>query len=212
MRNLKVIFAVLVMLVGAASAQAQFRFGVKAGVTVNSLNLKDLPATVTDKSNQTGFTGGIMAEFTVPVIGVGADVSAMYVRRNTQFLEANGETYGGMENISRDYIEIPVNLKWKINIPAVSHIVRPYIATGPSFSFLTSKTGINEAFKNRKVDTAWNIGFGVQLINHLEIGARYGWGMNKVFEKTGVSEQLGLESTNINAKNNYWTVTAAWLF
>ena len=106
MKAIKVIFMTLVMVLGASSAMtasAQFRFGVKAGVNVNSLHFnKD----VFESDNQTGFTGGLMTEFTVPVIGVGFDLSAMYVRRNAKFMEENN-----IATDKRDYIEIPLNLK-----------------------------------------------------------------------------------------------------
>ena len=60
MKAIKVIFMTLVMVLGASSAMtasAQFRFGVKAGVNVNSLHFnKD----VFESDNQTGFTGGCL--------------------------------------------------------------------------------------------------------------------------------------------------------
>jgi hypothetical protein len=83
------------------------------------------------------------------------------------------------------------------------------VFTGPEFSFLTSKTAINEAWKNKKMNVSWNIGAGVQLFNHLQIGASYGLGVSKAAEKIGVT--VNSEET-IEGKNNYWTVTAAWLF
>lgn len=204
MKAIKVIFAAIVMLVGASqmtTANAQFRFGVVAGVNVGKLDLKDVK-TITDKNNQAGFTGGLMAEFTVPVIGVGGDISAMYVRRNAEFLVNNN-----LEKNDRDYIEIPINLKWKISLPVVNNLVRPYIATGPSFSFLTSKKAMNDAYKNKSFYTAWNVGFGVELLNHLQIGARYGFGLTKALKAVDATGESG-----IKAKNNYWTVTAAYLF
>ena len=54
---------------------------------------------------------------------------------------------------------------------------------------------------------AWNFGFGVQLLGHLQVGASYGIGMTKAFEKIGA-----VEGVDIQGKNRYWTVTAAYLF
>ena len=59
-----------------------------------------------------------MAEFTVPVIGVGLDASVMYVRRTGEGVDGNGDAFKN----NRDYVGIPINLKWKINVPVVSHI------------------------------------------------------------------------------------------
>ncbi|WP_161553806.1 outer membrane beta-barrel protein, partial [Paramuribaculum intestinale] len=107
----------------------------------------------------------------------------------------------------REYIEIPLNLKWKINVPVVASIVKPFLTTGPSFSFLTSKESFRE-FKNKKTDVAWNFGFGVELIKHIQVSASYGIGMTKAFESVGLTNG----AQNIDAKNRYWTVTAAYLF
>jgi hypothetical protein len=128
----------------------------------------------------------------------------MYVRRSSSFMEENN-----ISTAQRDYISVPIDLKWKISIPAIGELLTPYVFTGPEFSFLTSKTAINEAWKNKKMNVSWNIGAGVQLFNHLQIGASYGLGVSKAAEKIGVT--VNSEET-IEGKNNYWTVTAAWLF
>lgn len=190
----------IVMAIGAAvPAQAQFRFGVKAGLNVDRLSFNDK---LFDSDNRAGFTGGVMVEFTVPVIGVGFDLSAMYVRRNSQFMNE----YEVVKN-NRDYFEIPLNLKYKISLPAVSHIICPFITTGPSVAFLTSKKYIEDAYQNKKCDFAWNFGIGLQLINRIQVAASYGLGISKAVEAV-----TNIESSEIQGKNRYWTVTAAYLF
>ena len=209
MKLLRVFIAAIIMVVGASAAttaSAQFRFGLKAGVNISHLSFNEDIKNAFEKDNQTGFTGGIMAEFTVPLIGVGADVSAMYVRRNAQYMDNNN-----LKTNQRDYIEIPVNLKWKISIPAVGNIVSPYIFTGPSFAILASKKAISNAYENKAVDTSWNVGVGLQFINHLQIGASYAIGMNNTIKKFTVGNAVG-EANEVGARSNYWTITAAWLF
>lgn len=180
-------------------ANAQFRFGVKAGATVNTLHFS---SETFDANNRAGFTGGVMLEFTAPISGLGVDLSAMYVRRNSRWLEDNELTRD-----DRDYIEIPLNLKWRMNIPVINNIIRPYLFTGPSFAFLTSRRSVDNAFRNRKFDTSWNFGFGVELVKHLQVGASYGVGMTKALKTIGATG-----TSNINGRNRYWTVTAAYLF
>ena len=78
MKAIKILFVALVMMVGASSvpAQAQFKIGPRVGLTVNDLHFnKD----VVDSDNQTGWTAGLTTEFTIPVVGLGFDLSAMYV-------------------------------------------------------------------------------------------------------------------------------------
>ena len=125
MKKLTIVFAIIVAsFASALSADAQLRFGLKAGVAINSLHFNE---SAFDADNRAGFTGGAMIEFTAPVVGVGVDASLMYVRRNAQFMEQNE-----IHKDNRDYIDIPVNLKWKMNLPLVNKIVRPMLFTGPS--------------------------------------------------------------------------------
>lgn len=197
----RIVVAVALVVAFAIPASAQFSFGVKAGVAISDMKFnKD----VLDASNRAGFTGGIMAEVMIPLTNIGVDASLMYVRRNTEFMV---NELGLSEKSHRDYLEIPINLKWKIGLPIVGSIVSPYIFTGPSFAFLTSKKDIENAYKNKTFDLSWNVGFGVQLIKKLQIGASYGFGLTKAMEMT-----TDVKGADIDGKNRYWTVTAAYLF
>lgn len=194
-------FVVVVAFVAAfaVSASAQFSFGLKAGVAVSDLKFSE---DVLDANNRAGFTGGVMAEFMIPMTNIGLDASLMYVRHNNEFVAGDDS-----ENVHRDYFEVPINLKWKIGLPVVGSIVSPYVFTGPSFAFLTSKKDIEEAYKNKSVDVSWNVGFGVQLVKKLQIGASYGFGITKAVELA-----TDVEGVKIDGKNRYWTITAAYLF
>ena len=201
MRKTIITFAVAVVaLLGSAlPAQAQFRFGLKAGVAVNSLHFN---TSTFDSENRAGFTGGAMLEFTAPVSGLGVDLSLMYVRRNAHWMEDNE-----IASDNRDYIDIPLYLKWRMNIPLINNIVRPFLSTGPSFSFLTSGRSVGSVYRNRKFDTAWNFGFGVELLRHVQVGASYGVGLTKALKTVGATS-----TANIKGRNRYWTITAAYLF
>ncbi|MCM1356667.1 MAG: porin family protein [Staphylococcus sp.] len=200
MKLLKALLLSLIMIAGAAvPAQAQFKFGPKVGLTVNDLHFNK---SVVDADNQTGWTAGLMTEFTVPVIGLGFDLSAMYVRRNAQFLQEQNLTKD-----NRDYIEIPLNLKYKFSLPVVSKILVPYLGVGPSVSFLTSRKSVENAYRNKSVDWALNFGFGVQLFSHLDVNARYGLGLTKAINSFSDNGNAGIEG-----KNRYWTISLAYLF
>lgn len=194
-----ILVVAIVSIAMSVSANAQFHFGLKAGVAVNSLHFS---TETFDAANRAGFTGGAMIEFTAPIIGLGFDLSAMYVRRNSQWLEENNLTRD-----NRDYIDIPLNLKWKMNIPVINRIARPFLLTGPTFSFLTSKTSAEDAWKNRKFDTAWNFGFGLEMFTKVQLAASYSVGMTKALKAVGATG-----TSSIDGHNRYWTVTAAYLF
>lgn len=205
MKAIKLLIAVVAIMFGTVSAQAggPFKFGPKVGLTVNKLHFND---EVLNSKNQTGWTAGAMMEATVPVIGIGADLSVMYVRRNSEYMLQNH-----ISKDNRDYIEIPLNLKYKFNLPVVSHFLVPYLALGPSVSFLTSRKNIEDAYRNKSVDWAFNFGIGVQLMSHLDLNARYGLGLTKAVHALP-NNPLGNQGAGIEGKNRYWTISLAYLF
>lgn len=194
------VLAVLMVTAVAVPVQARFRIGPRVGIEVNKLSFnRDL----FKGENRAGFTGGLQLEFSTP-LGFGVDASLMYVRRSAEFMNDNDD----VTVRNRDYFDIPINLRYNLSLPLVSSIISPYIFTGPDFAFLTSGTGINEAWKSKKVDVAWNFGIGVELVRHLQVSASYGIGISKAAEFIGVTEG----KQDIDGKNRYWTVTAAWMF
>lgn len=203
MKRLTLICATaLVALLAALPASAQFKIGPRIGMQVSSLHFD---SDLFSSDNRYGFTGGLQAEFMIPAVSVGLDASVMYVRRNDRFMAENSSSE---VEVNRDYIDIPINLKWKISVPMISSFLKPYVFTGPDFAFLTSKQAISDAWNSKKFSVAWNFGFGVELINHLQIGASYGIGVSKAAEYVGVTSG----SQDIQGKNRYWTVSAAYLF
>lgn len=203
MKNFKrMLIALAVVLMSVSASAGGFKWGVKAGVALNNIHFsgEELKDDILNTDNHAGFTGGLMVEFTVPVINLGFDASLMYVHREA--------IENGTEKMNRDYIEIPVNLKYKLSLPLVSNVLTPYLFTGPSFAFKTGKSEITDFVKSKKCDIAWNIGLGLELVKHLQIGASYGFGITKALDFVGKD----VNAAGIEGKNKYWTVTAAYLF
>lgn len=203
---ISVAIVAIAVLLSSTPADAQIKFGIKAGANFNSLKFNQ---DLFNDDNRAGFNGGVMLEFTMPIIGVGMDASVMYVHRSgedfTDYDEAGNEI---STSTSRDYIDIPLNLKYKLSLPGIGSLVKPFVTTGPSFAFLVSKKNINEFIKNKSCDIAWNFGFGIELFSHVQVAASYGLGLTNTLEYVGI----GNNNETIEGKNRYWTVTAAYLF
>lgn len=203
----KVLLVALVAIFSFGYAAADFRFGVKAGANFNHVdimkikNLNDAKDEVMDKSNQAGWMAGVMAEFTIPIINIGADLSVLYARMNVN----NNDGY---EN--KDFIDIPLNLKWKIGLPIVGKFVSPMIYTGPDFLLKASKDIVSDV-KAKKCEVGWNIGIGLELLKHVQIQGGYCFGLNSVAKYTK-SLGVDLPTEDYKVKKNYWTLTAAYLF
>ena len=187
----KPLIALLLALMTIGVADAQFRFGIKAGVNVNHLSTK---ADVLENNNRAGWTAGVMTEFQVPVIGLCFDASLMYQRLNSE-----------KELDNKNFIDIPINIKFKFGLPIVGRFISPYIFTGPDFAFKLDKAVVKD-FKTKTFQSAWNIGAGLELVKHLQISASYGFGMNNIIKI------VDKNSNPVSLKNNYWTITAAYLF
>lgn len=206
----RILVAAVAIVALALPSAAQFSIGPRVGMNVSSMRFDK---SIFDSDNRAGYNAGLEVEFMIPMVNVGFDASVMYVHRvnSTTVKPGSDADMNDMVNSEnyrkKDYIEVPINFKWKIGLPVVGSIISPYLFTGPSFAFLTSKRAITNAYKNKSFDAAWNFGVGLQLFRKLQIGASYGLGMTKALE--AVSDVNGV---NIDGKNNYWTVTAAWLF
>lgn len=198
----KLLLSLFVALFFAGMANAQLRFGIKAGLNIDNLRLNHTSA-MFNKDNQCGYTLGAMTEFQIPVIGLCFDLSAMYTRMNSDFdvVTSSGTT---VSPVCKNFLEIPLNLKYKLPLPVVGRIITPYLLTGPSFAIRLDKNTL-DAFKTKTCQTSWNVGAGIELLRHLQLTAQYGIGMNNIAKHW-------VNSDNIKIKNNYWTVTAAYLF
>lgn len=214
MKKEKIIAIALLMAIFTCfGAQAKFSIGPKVGINVDKMDVSGIDWS---ESNRCGFTGGVTTEFTVPMIGIGFDLSLMYSRLSVANADASmlydtrATEATAFRTKGADFFEIPLHLKYKLELPAVSQIVAPYVFTGPSVAFKLG--GGDSYFKTKSTQWGWDLGVGVQLVNHLQIGAGYTFGINKLASWT-VGNYNGVNVTdNVKVRNNYWTITAAWLF
>lgn len=198
MKNLsKIIIIAAIAIFATSTVQAQVRFSLKGGVTINELKWdKD----IFSSDNRMGFTGGLMLEIGMPIVGLGIDASVLYTHReNELYLEG--------EKLKRDFLDIPVNAKYKLQIPVLSKVIAPFVTTGPDFALLLSDKDKGD-FKARKWNISWNVGFGAELFRKLQIHANYGIGISKAFEYIGKE----VDSQTVDGKDRYWTITAAYMF
>lgn len=200
------IFAALMLaMASTVPAAADFKIGPKVGISVNRFSTnKD----VFSSDNRVGFTAGVSAEFTVPLIGVGADVSVLYARREAEMVNKTNDVLGATNataKIGYNYISIPLHLKYKLSLPAINRIIVPFAFTGPDFAFRCGKSVVKD-FKANKYNIGWDFGLGVELIRHLQISAGYTLGISKAIVP------VDIEDPGIKGRTDGWTITAAWMF
>ncbi len=192
----KMISALLVAicLVMAMPAQAQLKFGVKGGLNLAKadFNKSDLKT-----DNFTGFFIGPMAELTIPIVGLGVDGALLFSQRGIK-LDGQSEKENGLE--------IPVNLKYTIGLGSLLGI---YVAAGPDFYFNFAKDkslGQNLNLNRKNVQVGINLGAGVKLLKHLQVGFNYNVPLGDSFTVEDATTAL------FSSKTKVWQVSAAYLF
>ncbi len=197
----KVTGLVLIILMAfiAVPAKSQLKFGVKGGLNISSVHLN---SDILKADNVTGFQIGPMIETTIPLIGVGLDAAILYSQKGMDVKSGTGTS----TNVKTDYIDVPVNLKWKFGLP----IIKGYLAAGPYIGFRVGGDKFWEIpgsvvgqVKAKNFSAGLNFGAGVELISHLQVGINYG---------LGLTDNYSAEKYDLNAKNRGWSVTAAILF
>ncbi|MBP3774653.1 MAG: PorT family protein [Bacteroidaceae bacterium] len=189
-------------LMAAQNASAQLKFGLQAGMNVSKMSFDKVPDMSSD--NRAGWYLGPKVEFKVPVVGVGFDAAVHYAQRE---LKGNVESTDAATSKTLRSIEVPINLRYNFGISLAS----VFVATGPQFGFNLGNKGWalpnTTDFQLKKSSFSWNIGAGVQLINHLEVGIGYNIALSKYAKLTGVG-------TNADAsfKSNSWQIQVAYLF
>lgn len=200
------------MLFSTSSAQAQVKFGLKGGLNVTNMSLN---SEVFDADNQTGFFIGPTVKFTLPIVGLGIDASALYDQRDAKItVEDNGASVES--KIKNQSINIPINLRYGVGLGSTASV---YLFAGPQFGFNVGDKN-QSLFKDmgewrlKSSTFSVNVGLGAMLLSHLQISANYNIACGKTGETT-VSSALG-ELTQSAAKKrgraNAWQIGLAYYF
>lgn len=199
---MKKIFGVIALAVAfmfAVPAQAQLKFGVKAGLNVSKASLDK---GVLSADNRTGFFVGPMAEFTLPIVGLGVDAALLYDNKSVK-VGAEGET----SSSTLHYIDIPINVKYTIGLGSLASV---YGATGPQFSYnIGGKSILDGSYALNDSDFSWNIGAGVKLLGHLQVGYNYNIALGKTAE---VKDDTAIDIIGKSFKNNTHQISVAYMF
>lgn len=192
----KFIVLVLLMALAAMPMNAKIKFGVKGGLNISSVHFnKD----IIDSDNVTGFQIGPMVETTLPLVGLGMDAAILYSQKGWK-LKASDDI---STDLKSNYLDIPVNLKWKFGLPAV----KGYLAAGPYIGFRLGGDDILDDLlgqvKEKTFAAGLNFGAGVELISLLQVGVNYG---------LGLTDNYSISKYDVSSKNCGWSITAAILF
>ena len=204
MKKILTVVVLFAALMTAVPAKAEVKFGLKGGLNLTSMSLD---ANLVDKSNQAGFFIGPTVKFTIPIVGLGFDASALYDQRKAKV----DDSYGAEMDVKQQSIQIPINIRYGIGLGSTASI---YFFAGPQFGFNVGdksiKTTASEwTFKSSNVSA--NVGLGLMLLGHLQVSANYNFALGK----TGDFETLPAAASAIktaDGKINAWQIGVTYFF
>ncbi|MBO4268657.1 MAG: porin family protein [Bacteroidaceae bacterium] len=175
MKKLSVILGFIAIVCMPASAQ--FAWGIRGGLNLVSNDISAVSKeSVTSKDSYTGFFVGPMAEFQLPVIGIGIDASLLYSQKGLQLAQG--------EDVKNESLSVPLYLKYTFGL---GNFLGVFAQAGVQFDykigdleqqFNIAKEGqadrhdVQEFILNQNTWSA-NIGAGIKLIDHLQAAINY---------------------------------------
>jgi hypothetical protein len=225
MKKIFSILLVAICLFMAIPAQAQIKLGIKGGLNLSNADFSGLKSNFKTE-NMNGFFIGPMVDINIPIVGLGIDGALLYAEKGTKF--TNTLTSQDVTNKQKT-IEVPVNLKYSIGFGSMASV---FLAAGPNFSFdinsdnltddlldITNQTmsGNTPSIDRKKAEVSVNIGGGVKLFNHLQLGINYNLPLTDSAKKNFANGDLGelagvIDGTSFKTKTKIWQVSVAYLF
>ena len=186
----------LIAFLSTSLLQAQFEFGVKAGLNYDSLgdvNYNDISATQLSAGSKTGFHVGVYGKL---------DLLLFYLRPELQFTKINS----GFQNtdIGLSKIEAPILLGYKVLGPLSAF-------AGPSFQYI-----LDENIEGTTLtDIEENFTVGLQIGTRLSLG-RFGLGIR--YERGFTDNDIlilgmngvPIDGNRIDARPNQFIVSASY--
>lgn len=203
----KLLFSVIVIMamMFALQTKAQVKLGLKAGADVTNMSISEK---VFKASNRAGFFFGPIVKFSLPVVGLGIDASALYDHRTTDVKDDNEES----QTIRQQQLLIPINLRYGVGLGSTANI---FLFAGPQWginvgdkSFVWDK---GSSYSLKKSNFSVNLGVGATLLTHLQLTANYNIACGASADLTAGSI-ADTASDNFKSHNNTWQIGLAYFF
>lgn len=204
-RHLRILVALIVLMGCTAEAGAQLRYGLRLGGDFAKATLGGDLGAGAYVDNGSGFSGGLALEYQFRKCGFAPDIAVLYTRYDARLRLSDS----GPLDFGRDFIEIPLRLKWKFLLPPTKDLVAAMIYTGPS---LLVRCGHDDGvslgaadqhrFATKRLQPGWDLGVGFDIINFIQLTAGYRFGLGNA-----ASVPHGAE-----LRTDGWQVAATMLF
>ena len=206
---MKKLFAVVLMAVAfAMPTKAQFSWGIQAGLNMSNVTVKEAVDNMSGAvKSRTGFFVGPTVKFTLPIVGLGIDASALYDQR---------EGKSGDETIKSESLQIPINVRYGFGLGSIAEV---FAFAGPQFGFKlggdtdTSIGGTKVSeWTLKSSNLSANIGIGATIMSKLQAKINYNIALGKTGEVKALDDVTNQLKEVGSAKFNAWQVSLAYFF
>ena len=191
---------------------AQIDFGVKAGV-----NFTEKPSRISEVRNwHTGWHAGPIVKAIIPSIGFGLEANALYSQSGMNF---ENEAY------NRNSIEIPLFLRYELQLPKVKKFITPFFAVGPQWGYAFGEKEFGNVRKKEDIkeitdkyfrfeESFWsiNVGLGLILLKHVQLHINYNIALGQTSEYYSKENSFIDKIDYIKSQSNIWQLSIAYLF
>ena len=216
MKKILTLLAVAVALLTTVPAQAQVKFGLKGGVNVTNMSFS---SDVLDATNRAGFFIGPTVKFTLPIVGLGVDASALYDQREGKAKISSDKAEVESDNtIKQQQVVIPINLRYGVGLGSTASV---FFFAGPQFGFNVgdkTQTLYEQVadWRLKSSNFSVNVGAGLMLLNHLQLSANYniacGHTGDVELKSTAVDAISQIAGFKKGSRANAWQIRLAYYF
>ena len=188
MKHVLVLFFAIVLTCSSAMAQSEFfRWGVTAGGNISKVDGEGdgFMKTGWNFDSSGGYFAGLSAKVDLPLSGLGLDASLLYSQEMVDL-----RTAGNIYTDKLRYFSIPLHARYDFEIPVLSRLAVPYAFAGPQVNLALndfdwyrlfrqdpemSNKDIDDVEENYTKKQVWkmDLGFGVLVVNHIQVAYTY---------------------------------------
>lgn len=187
----------LAIILTSLSATAQLRYGFRLGGSFAKASLGDAPGM--SMKNGSGFSGGLLLEYQMENNGFAPDIAVLYTHYSSRLMDE----VSGPAKMGRDFIEVPLHLKYKFYLSSTNNLVAPMVYTGPSLLVRLGKAN-PEQMSTKSLQPGWDLGIGLDIINFIQLSAGYRFGLGNAVSHSAVP--------GVCLHTNGWNVSANLIF
>ena len=217
MKNFRYFLVAMAAMTGFSAHAQQVKFGVKGGLDLTELKLKNA-GDIFKADNNVGWFVGPTMKLSLPG-GLGFDLSALYNQRETDlgifYVPNNSSDVRPLDKLKTKQVIVPLNVRYTIGLSDMFSI---FGYAGPQVAFRLGD-GVQKLADLRDEVAEWrlkdsnfsvNVGAGI-TINHVQLSANYNVGVGKTGDVTW-RDATQAASEGFKGNYNSWQISLAYFF